>query len=268
MTGIQPLLAALQLRPDGPNRFRATNTDNGQPVIFGGQLLAQSLVAACHGVGDKSVKTIHTVFARGGSHAVEVEIDVDPMHEGRAFASRTVTMCQGDRLITRSIVLLSADEPDVVAHADPAPAGQPPSEATSHHDGLELAVMDDVDIMDPDLVGPPDLDVWVRVPDAPADQVTNRALLAYITDGFLIGTAMRPHAGLGQALAHVTIDTSVVSHTLTFHRDVAIGDWLLLSHHSDHVGGGRCHGRAQVFDPDGQMVASYVQDGLLRPRPD
>jgi acyl-CoA thioesterase II len=116
-------------------------------------------------------------------------------------------------------------------------------------------------------VGPPDLDVWVRVPDAPDDAAIHQALLAYITDGFLIGTAMRPHAGVGQAQAHVTVATAVVSHTLTFHRACSMAEWVLLSHHSDFTGGGRCHGRANVFDRDGALVASYVQDGLLRPVP-
>ena len=78
---------------------------------------------------------------------------------------------------------------------------------------------------------------------------------------------MRPHAGVGQAQAHVTVSTGVVSHTLTFHEPAPAGAWLLLSHHSPYAGRGRCYGTANVFREDGAMVASYVQDGMIRPLP-
>ena len=81
----------------------------------------------------------------------------------------------------------------------------------------------EVDISDPAAVGPPELFVWVRFPGAEAQGVVGQALLAYATDGFLIGTAMRPHEGVGQALSHVSISTSVLSHTLTFHEPVDAG---------------------------------------------
>ena len=84
---------------------------------------------------------------------------------------------------------------------------------------------------------------------APADPVLDQALLAFATDGFLIGTAMRPHEGVGQSQAHVTLATGVISHTLTFHEPAPAGDWLLLSHHSPYAGHGRSYGRADVFRP-------------------
>ena len=119
---------------------------------------------------------------------------------------------------------------------------------------------------DPALVGPPDLDVWVRWDGAPeGDPVLDQALLAYSTDGFLIGTAMRPHEGVGQSQAHVTLATGVISHTLTFHQPAPAGDWLLLSHHSPFAGGGRSFGEASVFTADGALVASFVQDAMIRP---
>lgn len=267
MATIDALLGALDLAPAGPGAFRAGNADAGQPVIFGGQLLAQAVVAALRADdGGKRVKTVHTVFVRGGSPDAPVEILVDRMHAGRAFASSTVSISQGDALCARSLVLLSADEPDFVHHADPAPdVGSPDDAATVGETGsaFEIRFAGDVDIDDPGLVGPPDLDVWVRAPGAPDDPGVAQALLAYISDGFLIATAMRPHEGVGQSQAHVRVATSVVSHTLTFHRPLSVRGWLLLSHHSDFTGGGRCHGRASVF-AGAELLASYVQDGLLR----
>ena len=80
-----------------------------------------------------------------------------------------------------------------------------------------------VDISDPEAVGPAELDVWTRFVGAPDDPAISQALLAFATDGFLIGTAMRPHPGVGQAQAHRTLSTGVISHTLTFHEPVSAG---------------------------------------------
>jgi acyl-CoA thioesterase len=263
---VADLVGALELEPAGEGRYRAGHVvANGLGVVFGGQLLAQSLVAGSIGHEDKRAKTLHTIFARGASPDAPLDIAVDPMHAGRAFASTTVTISQGDRLCARSLLLLSADEADFIHHADPAPQLAAP---TSGDDGSawEVEVVDDVDVRDPDLTGPPDLDVWTRFPGAPDDPVANQALLAFATDGFLIGAAMRPHPGVGQAQAHVTVTTGVISHTLTFHQPAAAGEWLLLSHHSPFAGGGRSYGRADVFRADGTLVASFVQDGMIRPK--
>src|SRR4051794_5874477 len=122
MYTIEGLLGALQLEPDGGDRYRAANVDAGHGVLFGGQLLAQSVMAGLAGEPDKTVKTVHTVFARSGSPDAPVEIVVERMHSGRAMASCTVTISQGARLCARSQVLLSADEPDLIRHADPSPS--------------------------------------------------------------------------------------------------------------------------------------------------
>jgi acyl-CoA thioesterase-2 len=265
---IDGLVGALALEPAGPDRYRARNADAGHGVIFGGQLLAQSVVAGLAGHEEKRVKTVHTVFARSGRPDAPVDITVDRMHDGRAFASSTVTIGQGDRLCARSLVLLSADEPDFIRHADPAPDGPGPDAAAPAGDGegaWQVRIAGDVDINAPEAVGPADLDVWTRFAGAPDDPAIDQALLAYATDGFLIATAMRPHAGVGQAQAHVTVSTGVVSHTLTFHEPAPAGEWLLLSHHSPYAGRGRSYGTGHVFRADGALVASYVQDAMIRP---
>ena len=95
-------------------------------------------------------------------------------------------------------------------------------------------------------------------------EAEQEALLAYATDGFLIGTAMRPHAGIGQEMAHRSLDTGVLTHTLTFHRPVPVAEWLLMAHEGAYAGGGRAYGRAHVFDRDGNLVASFVQESLIR----
>ena len=118
MTDLDELVKVLDLETVAEGRFRGQNFVSGLGgVVFGGQLLAQSIVAAATVDPTKEVKSIHTVFARGGAPDQPLDIDVDTMHVGRALASATVTVRQGERLCTRSLVLLSAVEPDLIRHA-------------------------------------------------------------------------------------------------------------------------------------------------------
>jgi acyl-CoA thioesterase II len=271
VSGLNELLDVLRLDPVGEGRYRAQNFGSAPGgVVFGGQLLAQTIVAAAAADPAKEVKSVHTIFARGGSLDQPLDIDVDVMHSGRAFGSVTVTVSQADRLCTRSLALLTAPEPDLIRHQDPAPAvGSPDAATPSTHGGdwWEIRTVGGVDISDPDAVGPAELNVWTRFPDAPADVTTSRALLSYATDGFLIGTAMRPHPGVGQALAHVSISTSVITHTLSFHEPFDPSQWLLLSQESPYAGRGRSYGRGTVFTEDGRLVASFVQENMIRDFP-
>jgi acyl-CoA thioesterase II len=132
----------------------------------------------------------------------------------------------------------------------------------------DVRIVDDVDISDPALVGPAELGVWSRFPGAPDDLTTSQALLAYASDGFLIATAMRPHEGVGQAQAHVSISTTVLSQTITFHEPFDASQWLLLAHESPYAGRGRGYGRADAFTQDGRLVASYVQENMIRDYPE
>ena len=77
-------------------RYRAGTFRSEHHVVFGGQLLAQSVMAGLAGQEDKAVKTIHTVFARGASPDGSLDITVEPMHAGRSVASSTVTISQGE----------------------------------------------------------------------------------------------------------------------------------------------------------------------------
>jgi acyl-CoA thioesterase II len=268
MFPIDALTDALTLERIDEDRYRAPHVTSPHGVVFGGQLLAQSVMAGLQGADGMTVKTLHTVFARGATPDLPVEIAVDRMHGGRSFASRTVTISQDGRLRTRSIVLLHAEEDDLIRHGTtPAVSSDPDDQQPVDVDAgaWQVRIVDDVDVSDPDAVGPAELDVWTRFEGAPTDPAVNQALLAFATDGFLIGTAMRPHAGVGQAQAHRSLSTGVISHTLTFHEPVFVGDWVLMSNSSPYAGRGRSYGRADVFARDGRLVASFVQDAMIRP---
>jgi acyl-CoA thioesterase II len=268
--------AILSLDPCADGRFRVENEGDAEVrnVVFGGQLLAQMIAAASDASEGKFVKTIHAIFARAGRVDANTELQIETLHSGRAMASHTITAWQGDRLCSRSMVLMSADEPDLIEHHPPMPKVVPPDDAGEIHEGglafpgAEYIVVGDVDMNAADQpVAPATLDVWYRSPNTPEDRSTDQSVLAWATDGFLIATAMRPHAGIGQERAHVDLSTGVLSHTLTFHRPFSLRDWVLMSHESPFAGGGRTYGRCHIFDRSGALVASYVQDNMVRSMP-
>jgi acyl-CoA thioesterase II len=261
------LVNMLDLEPIEPGVYQGRNTQSPRGVIFGGQLLAQSLAAAALSNPEMQVKSMHTMFLRGGRLDESLVLEAERLHVGRTFGSVEVSARQGDRLCTRSLVLLHKPDPDFISHHDQAPelsppVGDPVSDTALR--GWDVRIQQDADISDPQALGPPDLCVWSRFTDVPSEPWISQALLAYASDGFLIGTAMRPHEGVGQALAHVSIDTSVITQTLTFHQQFNAGNWLLAAHHSPHAGQGRSFGRADVFAQNGDLVASYSQENMIR----
>ena len=268
------MLATLELTRGDDGRLRAlplADADKRQ-VVFGGELLGQAIVAAGDAMPDKQIKSVQTIFARGVRAGEPVDITVDVLHEGRNLGSASVTFSQGDRLCARALVLLDVLEPDLVRHQPEMPAvDAPDARAAGPHPlaAPETLVVGDVDVNDPSNVTPAELRLWVRFAGAPTGKPNlARALLAYATDGWLIATAMLPHEGVGQSMAHREISTGVVSHALVFHGDPDPQAWALIDHESVYAGSGRCYGRANVFTEDGSLVASFTQEALLRHFPD
>jgi acyl-CoA thioesterase len=265
----------LPLRPEaiGADRYSIVNTGNAgqRDVVFGGQLLAQAIVTASLRHPGRSVRSIQALFVRPGRIDAPTELAVESIHDGRTFASDTVTAWQGDRLCARFLVLLDVDEPDVIRHAVTAPAVSAPADTPPTDEGLlvypgtELRIVDGVDLWSVDApTGPAETFLWARAPALPDVPSVHRGVLAWATDGFLIATALRPHSGIGQDDAHRGISTGVVGHTIVFHDDFRADEWLLLAHRSPHAGGGRTFGSADVFTEDGRLVASYVQTNMVR----
>jgi acyl-CoA thioesterase II len=277
MADLADVLAVLELTPTGPDgdgsaTFTAAHLDTGHRVVYGGQLLAQAVVAASKAVPDKELLSLHTVFARGANFDEPLTITVETLQSGRAFASVSVTTSQSRGVCTRSTALLHAPDADRIRHGDPMPAvGGPDAwKARSHESFWDTRIVDDVDVMDPTApLAPPELGVWCRFPGAPAgDVATNQALLAYASDGFLIATAMRPHDAIDQTMAHVSVSTTVLTQTLTFHERFDADHWLLLALRSTYAGRGRSHGGANVYTEDGDLVASFDQDNMIRDMPE
>lgn len=267
------LPVALRPEPVDEDRYSVINTGDAdqRDVVFGGQLLAQAIVATTLRHPGKDVRSIQAVFARPGRIEARTELAIDPMHDGRSFASDTVTAWQGDRLCARFIVLLDADEPDVVRHDVPMPRVSSPDDAAPTgpsglvYPGADLRIVDDVDLWNVDApVGPAETFLWTKAPSLPDDPSVHRAVLAWATDGFLIGTALRPHAGINQNDAHRGLSTGVIAHTIMFHEPFRADEWLLLAHESPYAGRGRSFGHADVFTEDARYVASYAQTNMIR----
>jgi acyl-CoA thioesterase-2 len=262
-----PILSSLVLEQTGEHSYRGPSVPSERPVVFGGQLMGQMIMAASASLPGKTVRSLHAIFARAGTVAEPVDLDVDLLHSGRSLGSLSVTARQGDRLLSRGLLLLDAGEPDLIRHSDPKPAVAGPAQAVPSkggEEGAELRIVDGVDVNASAVTGPPELYVWTRFQHAPDDQAVHQALLSWYTDPFLIATAMRPHDGVGQAMAHDAISTGVLTHTLSFHEPVAATGWLLLANRSTFAGHGRTYGTGQVFTEDGRQVASYAQDNMVR----
>ena len=279
---------AFHLETAGDRKFLASSI--GDPdvhdVVFGGQILAQVILAsdaastggAPEDGSRKDLSSIHTIFSRTATITRPLEFDVDTMHDGRTAASQTITVHQGDRACARALVLRQAPAGDLIRHHDPRPQVPTPDECKPAEarglvaPGTEVRIAGEVDTWDSSApAGPAELFVWIRPPRVPSQsEALSQAMLAYATDGYLIGAALRPHEGIGQDMAHRSLTTGVVTHTIGFHEPVPPGEWLLMAQHSTYSGRGRAFGRAQVFDERGALVASFSQESIIRDgrRPD
>ena len=109
------------------------------------------------------------------------------------------------------------------------------------------------------------LDVWVRYEKSPDERALRQALIAQFCGRHTIGTALRPHAGLGEAQAHRTLSTGVLSLSVRFHADRPLDDWLLYTHDALHAGRGLCDGKGRVFHRGGELLASFELEAMVRP---
>lgn len=264
-----PIVSCFSVERTGPSAYRGQSVDDPRrPVVFGGQIMGQMIAAAALQAPDKQVKNLHAVFARAGTVKQPVDYTLDQFHSGRAFGSIEAIAAQGDRVLSRGILLMDAGEPDVIRHQIPRLTVSGPDRHAaapgSDELGADLRVVDDVDLMTTAVTGDPELFVWMRWRDVPDEPAMHQALLSWFTDPFLIGAAMRPHEGIGQEQAHESLSTGVITHTLTFHEPFRADEWLLIANRSQHAGGGRTYGDGEVFTEDGKLVASFVQTSMIR----
>ncbi|MFF0224061.1 acyl-CoA thioesterase [Streptomyces sp. NPDC004629] len=229
--------------------------------LFGGQLLAQFAGAASRSVTGKELKSLHAQFLREGRTGEPVRYEAEVPQQGRTFATVRLTARQQHGVIAVANAGLHTWEEGPDRQTAGTPAALPGPERR-----VDLALLPwesrAASDLDTEKAEPAVHELWTRIPAAP--RAAAPALLSYATDLTPIGTALRPVAGVTQADAGTVFVSAVTAHTVWFHRPFATGRWLLLRQHSPLAAHGRCFGRGDVLTEEGELLASFAQEALLR----
>ncbi|MFU8815636.1 MAG: acyl-CoA thioesterase [Pseudomonadales bacterium] len=275
------LLQILELEPIEQNLYRGLNEARGRFRLFGGQVLAQALRAACQTVEGRRPHSLRAYFMRAGDASRPVLYEVERIRDGASFSTRRVLAIQLGQAIFSMDVSFHIGESGF-EHAHAMPNVPPPDEL---EDDLVVASRLEADLpgLSP-MAGrarPFEMrsvftlgsaawqqnrfwnPVWIRfcaaVPEG--DTALPRCLLAYASDMGLVSTAALPHAATQPRSA---LQMASLDHALWIHRDVPMGDWLLFHKRTSVAEGARGLVHADFFSRDGVLVASVSQEGLLR----
>lgn len=265
------LLGLFDVEQTGPDTFVGQTGIAGaddRQVVEGTQVLAQAIVAAAKRFEGKSVRSASAVFARVVLVGPPVELAIDVVAEGRSTATAVVNVTQNGKRCITVTVFTDVPSEDVIRHQLPKPDVVGP-EAANHSEmplaGRQLRLVDVVDVNSPDEVGPPELYAWLHYDSVPQRPDLAKALIAYFTGHLGISTTMRAHEGIGTAQAHLTVSTAPMTIAVSFHEPFGWDGWLLYTHESTQVGAGMSYVRGAVHTESGELIASFAQDGLIRP---
>ncbi len=284
-TVLTDLVRLLALEPLEVNLYRGASRDLGGKSVFGGQVLGQALMSAYGTVQDQAVHSLHAYFLRPGDMAAPIVYEVERLRDGRHFVARRVHAIQHGQPIFSMIASFQTAEPGL-EHQFTMPKVAPPEALPSQlelrqrwlaecpefaDDKLRKAYTRELAIEFKPVAAlhpfrraprPPEQHIWFRAAGAlPADQTLHRCILAYASDFNLLSTAMAPH---GVTYLQPDMIVASLDHALWFHRDVAVDDWLLYSMDSPSSSGARGFSRGLIYNRAGQLVASVVQESLMR----
>ncbi len=279
------LIALLDVEQQGPDLFIGPRKPGGVGRVFGGQVLAQALVAAQRSVDPaREPHSLHAYFLRGASEDHEIAFRIERDFDGGSMSNRRVIASQLGRPIFNLTASFQTREGGA-EHRDTMPAVPPPdalvNEATiairpeyMGQPGIRSRqnVAPAVEIRQASLIDTasvlrdrPESFCWIRVKaDLGADPALHRAILTYISDLVLLGTAMLPHMAV---LAASKITAASVDHAIWFHDEFRADEWMLYATDSPWAGHARGFTRGQVYRRDGRLVASIAQEGLMRMTP-
>jgi acyl-CoA thioesterase-2 len=278
------LLTALDLTDTGARTSEDIFTGPSQwmPLgrVFGGQVLAQSIVAATRTVaGDRAIHSMHGYFLRPGDVNLPITFSVDRIHDGRSFSTRR-TQAYQNGLPILSMIASFQDEDEGLEHQVTMPQGLPePESLPSSADSLE-------DVRHPvaqywasqrpfdmrHVSSPVYLSVegehvaqqavWFRaIGDLPDDPALHRAALAYASDYTIMESIMRRH---GVAWADPGLKAASLDHAMWWHRPARVDEWLLYTQESPSASGGRGLAQGRIYSRDGRLVASIAQEAMVR----
>ena len=265
---ITDLVSLMDVQPVGDDQFEGPPFGNvRRNVVEGGQLLGQTIVAAARTDPDKRVVSAHAIFSRPAVFDYPLQVVVNRSRMGRSFSTVSVEIGQGGKPIATGAVLLDKGGDDLIRHDAPMPDIAGLDDAVPYDFGLmgrELRIVDSAYDPDPDRVAPPEIHAWMRHRWQPEELYLRQAVLAQPTTHWTIGAAMLPHKGYGEAMAHRTISTGVLSSTIFFHQDADLTDWLLYSTRATHAGAGLAQGEGRIYTQAGTLVATYSVQVMVR----
>jgi len=250
--------------------------------VFGGQVAAQALMAACRSVdAERRVHSLHAYFLRGGDTAVPIVYDVERIRDGSSFSTRRVSARQHGKVIFYLTSSFQRHE-DGFDHQDDMPAVPPAEGCPDLADLLEDISSRAADswrqewsALDVRYVGdsraggsidaagsPARQRLWFRASGAlPDDPVLNTCVLTYASDLTLLGSALIPH---GLLIGSPGLQAASLDHALWFHQPARAAEWMLYDQVSPVATGARGFAQARIFGEDGTLVASVAQEGLIR----
>lgn len=273
------VLGYLELDRVDEDTFTGASVPQLHGRVYGGQVLAQALVAAATTTPpDRLPHSVHGYFLRPGDLAEPITFQVERMRDGRSFSARRTHAIQFGKPILSMISSFQSDQPGA-EHAITAPQVPGPDELES---SVELfrsldhpvaqhffrtAAFDMRHVEGGLFLGPAAeqrerQQLWMRARGpVDADQAHQRALLAYACDQVMLEPVLRRH-GIGWRSRGASIAS--LDHAMWWHRDVDVGQWLLYVQASPSAQGGRGLGTAEVFTQSGELVATIAQEGMVR----
>ncbi len=279
------LLRQLDLKPADYDHFRGEpGQEEGR--LFGGLVLAQSVVAAGRTVSFGSIHSLHAYFLRAGQPKEPIDYTVERVREGRNFLTRRVTALQAGHTIFEASVSFVAPE-EGISHQAPIPAAPEPEACESWWASIAMPRMANippgmVERMRRRMNHPIDLRaaarptherdgdgrlparmVWGRMmAPLPEDPLIHAAAMVYLSDSGLVATVAH-HYGIWQpGGASASLD-----HAMWFHRPPRFDDWILYASESPAAHAARGLMFAGMYNREGVRVASVAQEGLFRRPP-
>ncbi|RLA49501.1 MAG: acyl-CoA thioesterase II [Gammaproteobacteria bacterium] len=276
---LDQLLHVITPQALGQDRFRGDNMHPETIRVYGGQVLAQAISAAVATVDvDRGIHSQHAYFLRPGDPTRPIDYEVERARDGFSFSSRRVVALQRGKPILVST--LSFQQAATGDDYQPDMPRVPPPEALSSERqlGLEAGNLDesfmittgedlDIRVVEPvDWDNPvsrePVLRIWMKtmrpVPDA---RGLHQALLAYLSDAFLMDVCLITH---GRHYVNSNLQVASLDHALWFHEDFRADEWLLHTVAAERIGGGRGLARGSFYTREGRLVATTMQQGLMR----
>lgn len=284
-TAIRNLCTLLDLEPLEVDLFRGPVGEPGWTRVYGGQVVAQALIAASRTVrADRLAHSLHAYFLRPGDPQAPIVYRVERERDGTSFATRHVTAIQHGKPIFSLTASFQIAETGF-DHATPMPRVTAPAllkndaelfaataastpepwrtQWATRERPIEFRPVTPFDPFKPKKVKPV-AHHWLRAA-APvtADPVLARALLAYASDMTLLDSCLLPH---GIAWSDPALQAASIDHAMWFHTTPDLNNWLLYAQDSPRASGSRGLNRGTVFAADGTLVASVAQEGLIRYR--